>query len=359
MKRKICLMAACLVLMMLVCACGPPPGQIVAEKNGAPPGDAPEATGPATETPIPVPPTEPPTPSPPPTPKPLPTPDAAGSGDVLFDIYTDRAFADIDNDGTDEEILFDAAPAASTLTIDGTPYLIDTPDLAQIFAITDVNISDGILEIAFTDVYREDLADTEFVFTWYYWFNGTDFVRMGGLMDMKFAGAWRAGFDPSVYMDGHSTVMCLTRSEHFTDIWYTGKYSPNGASRKFREVLYVTQPVFPVQELELKAGHACILLHNIDNTYFDPAYAAMWDYASWPHADGRVADPNSDGVINLIAVGPETLQVIKVYGKLWTKLQTADGYSGWVKVVDSEMWFYNEIMNIDVYDMFDGIMFAG
>ncbi len=48
-----------------------------------------------------------------------------------------------------------------------------------------------------------------------------------------------------------------------------------------------------------------------------------------------------------------------MYGKRWFKLKTADGYQGWIRVVNFEMSGYDDVMYIDAWDIFDGIVVAG
>ncbi len=55
----------------------------------------------------------------------------------------------------------------------------------------------------------------------------------------------------------------------------------------------------------------------------------------------------------------ETLEVVKMYGKRWFKLKTTDDYQGWIRVYNFEMSGYDDIMYIDAWDIFDGIVVAG
>ena len=70
----------------------------------------------------------------------------------MFDIYDTTAVADITGDGSDDVISFVAGASNSTLTVDGVAFTINKSNLAQKFAITDVDIADGMLEIAFCDI---------------------------------------------------------------------------------------------------------------------------------------------------------------------------------------------------------------
>ena len=100
------------------------------------------------------------------------TPDQAGVGGVKFDIYQREALVDLDGNGQPEQITFSAGDASSTLRINGTEFTIDNEGLAQLFAVTDVDSADNILELAFTEKYS-DLADSEKAYTWLYWWDGT------------------------------------------------------------------------------------------------------------------------------------------------------------------------------------------
>ena len=146
----------------------------------------------------------PPSPSPSATPS-LPEADHAGTGDVMFDIYDTEAVADITGDGTDDTISFTAASSSSTLTVNGVAYTIGIENLAQKFAITDVDISDSWLEIAFCDAYHLPEHDLDHPFTYYYWWNGSTFIECASLWDMGWDGIWRTDFDVTDNMDGHGT----------------------------------------------------------------------------------------------------------------------------------------------------------
>jgi hypothetical protein len=287
------------------------------------------------------------------------TPDHAGSGDVLFDIYVSTALVDLNKDGTPEELTFTKGSSKSTLNIGGTDYTVNHSGLAQLFAVTDVDISDNILELAFTDKYSSDLADTEFPFTWLCWWNGTALIQMGGLMNMKFDGAWRSDFDPTDNLDAHGIVMCLTRTQNFTDIWYTGHYAPDGADRKLDEKLYSAKPLFHPEPVTTKSY--ILLLKNRTNTYFDFSYAVMWDYASGCGGYAWKPRDTSDGVVTFIPQAGEELSVAYVYGKQWFKLKASDGKSGWLRCKDMKVYGYWPVMGSDYTadNLFDGIVVAG
>ena len=305
----------------------------------------------------PAPPPPPPSPSPSPTISPLPEADHAGTGDVMFDIYDTEAVADITNDGTDDTINFAAGESSSTLTVNGVAYTINQYKLAQKFAITDVDIFDSWLEIAFCDIDDPPEHDLDIPFTYYYWFDGTTFIECGSFWDMGWDGSYRSSFDANDHMDGHGMIMSLDRSPNFTDVWYMAHWTLDGSNRQKKEDLYATVPLHSVPPLTLK--EPCLLLANIDLDYFDTPYNSMWDYASWPHSDGRVIDPGGTGDVVIIAQPGETLEVIKVYGKRWFKLRTTDGYSGWIRVVNYEMSGYDDVMYIDAWDIFVDIFVAG
>lgn len=288
-------------------------------------------------------------------------PDHAGSGDILFDIYQHTALADLNCDGAPEEITFTAGGSSSTLQIGANTYTIDRENQAQLFAVTDVDITDSILELAFTDEYNGDIGDTEFVFTYLYWWNSEEnkLIKMGDLMDMKFSGAWRSDFDPAENLDAHGIVMCLTRTQNFSDVWYTGHYKPNGADRKLKEDLYAA-PVLNHQE-PLKLKSFIILLKNINNDYFKDTYDVMWDYASgcgglsWEERD------YSNDFVAFLPQAGEELTIVKVYGKMWFKLKAADGKQGWLKCEDMKVYGYWPVMgqNYTADNLFEGIMVAG
>ena len=303
-----------------------------------------------------------PPPPPPPSPTASPTPappaaDSAGTGDVMFDIYDTEAIADINNDGTPDTISFVAGTSSSTLTVNGVDFTINQYKLAQKFAITDVDIDDGWLEIAFCDIDDPPEHDLDIPFTYYYWWDGTGFIECGSFWDMGWDGSYRASFDANDHMDGHGIIMSLDRSPNFTDVWYMAHWTLAGSNRQKKEDLYVTTPLYTTAPLTL--NEPCLLLANIDLDYFDTPYNSMWDHASWPHCDGRTIDPGGTGDVVIIAQPGETLEVVKVYGKRWFKLKTSDGYQGWIRVVNYEMSGYDDVMYIDAWDIFDNIVVAG
>ncbi len=326
---------------------------------------------PPTETPTAeasVPPTAQTTQTPAPTAEPSPSPsteqtpygeepDHAGSGDMPFDIYQHTALADLNMDGTCEQLKFTAGKKSSELQINGETFTIDLDGQAQLFAVTDIDVSDNILELAFTDKYSSELADTEFPFTYLYWWNGTELKKMGGLMDVKFDGAWRNTFDPAKHFDARGMVMCLTRTQNFSDVWYTGHYKPDVAARKLKEDLYAAPVLYKQEPLTLK--HYMLLLKKIDNKYFDSSYAVIWDYASDSGGYGSRPREYSDEAVAFIPQAGEKLTIVKVYGKKWFKLKASDGKQGWLKCEDSKVFDYWKVMQYKAEDLFDGIVIAG
>ena len=355
--KKVIAAVLCVAMMISLAACTPAPTVSVTE---APPSVSATATPVSTPTPAP---TAEPTPSPTIEPTPTPsvftadTPDSAGSGDTLFDIYESRALADLNGDGVDEELVFEAGASKSTLYINGDANTVNVSGLAQLFAVTDVDAADSLLELVFTDQYDSGLADTEFPCSYVYWWNGSSLVAMGTLMDVKFAGAWRSAFDATKYFKGNGEVYDLGHTTELTDLWYMKQSKPDGSNRKLKEVLYAVKPLFNPQPLTIKAGRACLLLAHGNSTFFGSSYASMWDYASYPHSDGRVTNPTDDIII--IAQAGETLTIVGVLGPNWVKLQTSDGYKGWIKVVEGNVQGYWQVMHYTAEDIFDGIVIAG
>lgn len=282
------------------------------------------------------------------------TPDHAGSGDTLFDIYESMALADLDGDGTDEEIEFQAGDSKSTLYIDGAASTIDISGLAQLFAVTDVDKGDKYLELVFTDEYDSDLGDTEFPYSYVYWYDGSTLASMGSLMDVKFAGAWRSDFKAKTYFKADGYAYGLAHATELTDIWYLKRLKPNGSDRKFKEdyTNFAPVPVNTPGQLTIKAGKKCLLLAHGDSSFF--GNSDMWNYAKYPHNAGRVKKPNEDIVV--IAQAGETMKVVAVLGQNWVKLQsTLDGSKGWIKISKGKVLGYN----IAPADLFDGIVIAG
>lgn len=346
------------VVMALIAFLSLPACSFTDTPSSAPSEKASETPAAETPTSAPQPEQTPSAPQPSPTPSLFgEEPDHAGSGDVLFDIYEHTALADLNKDGALEQLTFTAGDDSSTLQINDKTYTIERDNQAQLFAVTDVDISDNILELAFTDEYDSGLADTEFVYTYLYWWNGTELKKMGGLMDMKFAGAWRSGFDAAGHLDAHGMVMCLTGTKHLSDAWYTGHYVPDGADRKLKEDNYAAPVLFNQEPLTLK--HYIILLKKIDTTLFADSCDVIWDYASGSGGYDTKPREHSDEYVAFIPQAGEKLTIVKVYGKKWFKLKAADGKQGWLKCEDGKMFNYWKVMKYTASDIFDGIVAAG
>ncbi|NLO35235.1 MAG: hypothetical protein GX112_02630, partial [Clostridiaceae bacterium] len=95
-----------------------------------------------------------------------------------------------------ERIEWVAGSGSSELRINDVPFPISIAGLAQLFAVTDIDRSDGLLEIVLTEPYAE-LADTEFPQSHFFWWNGSDVISMGTVSELKFHGAWRTAFNPA------------------------------------------------------------------------------------------------------------------------------------------------------------------
>lgn len=349
--RKAAICFGAVILMFALTSCivpvSVPPASILTPSGGMEATPTPAVSPPPEATPSPTP-SSTPTPVPSPTPE---TPDAAGSGEVMFDIYQKMALRDLNLDGTDELIAFTAGEAASQLLINGTPYEIPHAGLAQLFAITDVSTKDKMLELVFTEKYNPALAEGKYAFSYLFWWNGTEALPMGGLMDVKFDGAWRSGFDPAIHFDGNGTVMCLTDTDELTYLLYMGHYEPSGSKRVLDEDGYSTAPVGEVKKIKCKKP--CLLLDEITRDYFNSAYDYYWIPTLYPYTAGRV--PHVEAGIEIIAQPGEWLSITKVYGKTWFKLKTSDGYQGWINCKNHQLPVYYFTMGWTASDMFSGL----
>ncbi len=355
------IVAAALILSIAACAAEEKtPVIITTLPSGLPSASAPvDSVTPPDTTPSAADPMDEPTPTP--TLEPSPTPEVSyteepghlGSGDTLFDVYVTDAAVDLDGDGISEQIEFEAEADRSTVNINGTAYTIKKSGLAQLFAVTDVDKSDNYLELVFTDKYDPGLADTEFAYSYLYWWDGSNLTSMGSLMDVKFAGAWRSDFKAKKHFKADGFVYCLAHTTEFTDIWYMERLKPDGSGRKLKEDFsdYTAAPVNTIEPLKIKAGKKCLLLARGLSKYF--SNSNMWDYTKSPHNAARTKNP-MDGVV-VVAQAGETLTVYKVLGPNWVVLQTSDGYRGYIKVVKGKVQGYN----LAPSDIFDGIVVAG
>ena len=366
-KSLAMLLALLLILALSACGSSPPPSPSAAPTSAPAEGtDAP--TPEPTEAPEETPTAEPtataePTPTETATPEPSPTAevDSAGAGALVFDIYGGEARRDINFDGTDEEITFTSGASKSTLEIDGKQYEVAKPKLAGVFAITDIDTSDKILEFVFTDAYDEDLADSEKASSWLYWWNGSKLMLMGGLMDVKFDGAWRSSFKAADVIDGKGQVNCLARTQELTDIWYIAYYKTTGTGRKLYEWRHTATPVNEVGELTCKT--VCLIQSNHDesgrdkNKYATSEYDYYWIPTLSPTTLGRVQDPAAG--IKVIARPGDKLTIIGTYGPTWFKVKTQDNITGWIHCKHGNVGAYNATMGWTAQDMFEGLISAG
>ncbi len=287
--------------------------------------------------------------------------DSAGSGSLVFDIYQSEASRDINADGTAEAISFTSGAAKSVLTIDGTDYEVAKANLAQRFAITDIDINDKYMEFVFTDAYNSDLADSEKAFSWFYWWDGSKLLLMGGLMDVKFDGAWRSSFKVNDVIDGKGQVFGLARTQELTDIWYTAYYKTTGSSRKLYEWRHTAEPINEVGPLTCKT--VCLIQINHDeisrdvNKYMSSDYDHYWNPALTPTAIGRDIGPE-EGIKVIVRPG-EKLTIVGTYGPTWFKVKTEDNLTGWIFCQDGKVGGYYTVMGWMASDMFNGLVVAG
>lgn len=352
MKKVLAILFAAMLVISFSGCDSPSPSPSV---SAAP--STPEPTDLPVESPT-IMPTATPSPTPEVTPEPSPTaeaPDSAGSGDVLFDIYQSWALRDINLDGTDEDIKFTSGEAKSILQINGTSIDVPKPNLAQLFAITDIDTSDKILELVFTDKYDPEIADSEKAFSWVYWWNGTKLLFMGGMMDMKFAGDWRSTFKAADFTNGKGQASCLTRTEELTDIWYIANYRPSGSARKLSEYRHTAAPVNEVGQLTCKTY--CLIQTDHVDTYMSSMYDYYWIPTLPPTTLGRVLNPDTG--IKIIAQPGDKLAITGTYGKTWFKVKTQDGHQGWIYCKDKKVGAYFATKGWTAEDMFDGLVVAG
>lgn len=276
-----------------------------------------------------------------------------GSGDMLFDIYyVDEVSRDINSDSTPEEIRFNAGEEESELTINGIRYTIPQLGLSELFAITDVDKGDGILEFVFTDKHP---PEDGYAYSWLYWWNGTEILNMGPLMDITLPWVRRSyfyppHFDPADHFDAKGTVTCKAATVEFTFIEYMARYTPSGDGRRLEEKLYDADPL---ETKNITCKQPCVLLKDISEDYYSPAYDYYWTTDLWPYTAGRVPDV-SEG-ISIIAQPGEQLTIESVYGKYWFKLKTSDGYSGWIRCEGNVIESYGSTMGWNADDVFSGL----
>ncbi len=287
--------------------------------------------------------------------------DSAGSGSLIFDIYQSAANRDVNFDGTDEEISFTSGASKSVLTINGKDYEVAKPNLAQRFAITDIDTSDKYMEFVFTDTYDDGLADSEKAYSWLYWWDGSKLILMGGLMDVKFDGAWRSTFKAADVINGKGQVSALARTQELTDIWYIAYYKTTGTGRKLYEWRHTAEPVNKLEPLTCKT--VCLVQINHDeisrdvNKYMSSDYAHYWNPALTPTTIGRDIGPE-EGIKVIVRPG-EKLTILGTYGPTWFKVKTEDNLTGWIFCKEGKVGGYFTVMGWKAEDMFSGLVVAG
>jgi hypothetical protein len=278
---------------------------------------------------------------------------------VLFDIYQGSAAADLNGDGTNEELTFQAGASNSKLTVNGTELTVNVENLGQVFAITDVDTADKYKEIVFCEKYNAtygsdpEVKPTAFL----YWWNGTKLIQMGSIGDAGFDGAWRSTFKAADHFDGAGLVAGYSFTGSLTKIYYTGHFEASGSSRKLVEENYAAKVLWTPNDLVLKKP--CLLLAHGDSTYFGSTYSGLWDYASGEYTLPREPNPGGAAYISIIAQTGETVKIVGVLGQNWVKLKTSDGFTGWIKVVENKVQGYNQVMHIVAPDIFNGLASAG
>lgn len=276
-------------------------------------------------------------------------PDKAGDGDVLFDIYENKAEADMDGDGSGELISLETGDGFSVIRINGIQTVIGIEEPAGRFALIDIDISDGVIELLLTDSYNGENDPSSYIF----WWDGESLISSGTIRGLGFDGMFRASLDPGKWFDARGTIFMPVMADEFTEILYLGRFILSGEQRMLQEELYETEPLNDVRAVMLKEGYMCALLAERDPRYYTQENNVIWDYASWPHINGREVDPEPHGIFSVIAAGPELLTVKEVYGTHWIKLETEDGYEGWINMSDKMIKGYDKVMYIDIYDMFE------
>ncbi len=209
---------------------------------------------------------------------------------------------------------------------------------------------DKILELAFTDKYNPDLPDGKYAFTHLYWWKKTKIIFMGELMDVKFDGEWRSGFNPADYFNADGRVTCLTATDELTYLMYMGRYKPSGSDRKLKESKYTAKVI---KTKKIKCKKPCLLLKERTEKYYNSAYDYYWIPTLFPYTAGRV--PNVDEGIRIIAQPAEHLTITHVYGKYWFRMKTHDGYQGWVCCENKKVKVYYSTMGWKASDIFSGL----
>ena len=155
------------------------------------------------------------------------TPVHLGNGDVLFDVYREKAEVDLDGDGNLDRIEYHAG---KTIQINDGVYRSTHVDFAQSFAIVDINIHDKHLEILLNPAYRDLDEETEGVpSSWFCWWDGA-VIHGFGLKGVLFDGEWGETFQPGTFFDGQGNVQFLTPyNERYGvsgDYWGIFKFDP-------------------------------------------------------------------------------------------------------------------------------------
>jgi hypothetical protein len=296
-----------------------------------------------------------------PTPFTPDVPDKAGTDSVLFDIYHRQALVDLNGDGILDQIVYN--PGDGRIAINGIDYSVKWfEQIGDSFAITDINRTDGLLEIVITmpdiDSLYEDYEILYYMSSHVYWWNGTNLKDMGKVGNLSFDGHYRSGLNPEKFFDGAGLVKGVAFTNEFSPIYYTAHYLPDGADRKLKEDNYVTKILSSQPNYVLKPDNYCLLLNDITTHLYSYEHNADWDYASYLHSLPRTPNPYGDGTITVVAQPGEVLVPVRVYGMYWIKLKTSDNLQGWIKCKDGKILNYYQIMNLTADDMFEDLHMA-
>jgi hypothetical protein len=212
---------------------------------------------------------------------------------------------DLNGDGAEEKIIY--RKSRQELIINNKTIKLNLEDLADSFAIVDLDQKDKFKEILISDYGPSDDYST-----WYYYFDGTNIVKMGETEGL---------FDSGINFDGSGRITASTRG-HILQTWFFDKNFQLSKEHKLAEVF---QELYPT------------------------------DYDVSLKIPLKLYKNRTDSVPSLLVSKSQVVKIIGTDDKEWCLIKTANGTKGWIGVDD-----YSTIRNngLPAWEVFEGLCYA-
>ena len=273
-------------------------------------------------------------------------PDLAGGDLMKFDIYIKEAYADIENSGRLRRVKINVKENDTVIYIDNIKYPLLVTLTSETFAIADIDPDDGMYEIILK-------GQSSYIFR----YSNDEVVFLDDISSLSFDGENRKTLDLMSHFDGRGAYYKSTKTSFVGEVYYPGRFKLPQTGQVPLEDPYDAPVLSKDVYISLNPGHMCALLFEKDESYYSSEYNVIWDYASWPHINGREIDPEPKGIFSVITAGEEIIQIIGVYAPDWFLLKTGDGHLGYVSIRDGKIRGYDKVMYISIDDMFSPVSF--